>query len=243
MKKVKLMMMTLMMSLCLSNNLNASIESSYRKIKRDAKTRHEMANDADVKSGTAILLLGCGLILLIGTPLVIINNRKVKKLHEETRKKKDILILDISKLLNIHNTELVDSFSKNKIKASISLDIQEFDFELFDLKIKEFGQLLKIDNISNNYQLLINIQNALKQELKKSNLIEKYGEDIGLKIFNHEYFVGMSKEQLIECKGKPNKIETEVLKTKTKEIYIYGNKSSGDIFNFVDGKLERFKDR
>lgn len=52
----------------------------------------------------------------------------------------------------------------------------------------------------------------------------------------------MTEEQLIDCKGEPTKIELDQLKTKTKRVFIYGNKISGDVFNFVDGVLERFKD-
>ena len=56
-------------------------------------------------------------------------------------------------------------------------------------------------------------------------------------MLNHEYWIGMTEEQLIDAKGQPDKIDLEQLKTKTKKIYIYGNKSSGDVFNFVDGVL------
>lgn len=78
---------------------------------------------------------------------------------------------------------------------------------------------------------------------RHKELIEKYGEEIADKLVKREYFLGMTEEQLIDCKGRPTNIEREEMKTKTKVIYIYGNKSSGDIFVFVNGELERFKDR
>jgi hypothetical protein len=47
----------------------------------------------------------------------------------------------------------------------------------------------------------------------------------------------------LESFGEPDKIEIEELKTKTKKIFIYGNKTSGDVLVFENGKLARFKDR
>ena len=83
------------------------------------------------------------------------------------------------------------------------------------------------------------------QKIKQRHdyLRSKYSESEVQKMLNQEYWIGMTEEQLIDAKGQPDKIDLEQLKTKTKKIYIYGNKSSGDVFNFVDGLLERFKDR
>jgi hypothetical protein len=103
--------------------------------------------------------------------------------------------------------------------------------------------LYKTEIIDQNYKILKNIENQLLSEKRRFDLIDKYGEIEGQKIYNNEYFIGMTEEQLIDSKGNPTKIETEVFKKSTKKIYIYGNKSSGDVFNFIDGKLERFKDR
>jgi hypothetical protein len=95
----------------------------------------------------------------------------------------------------------------------------------------------------NSSQLLKIFDLAKKQKQRFDYLLSKYNENQVIKIMNHEYWIGMTEEQLLDCKGKPDKIDLEQLKTKTKKIYIYGNKSSGDVFNFVDGILERFKDR
>lgn len=78
---------------------------------------------------------------------------------------------------------------------------------------------------------------------KKELLLSKYPAEEALKLLKHEYWIGMTEEQLIDAKGKPDKLEVEQMKTKTKRIFIYGNKSSGDVFSFVNGTLERFKDR
>lgn len=38
-------------------------------------------------------------------------------------------------------------------------------------------------------------------EKRRLTLIEKHGEDIGMKLFNQQFFLGMTKEQLIDSKG------------------------------------------
>jgi type II secretory pathway pseudopilin PulG len=80
-------------------------------------------------------------------------------------------------------------------------------------------------------------------EEKKAMLIQKYGEEIGLKLLYNEYWIGMTEEQIIDAKGKPTKIDTEVLKTKTKKTLVYGNKSSGDYFVLENGVVVKFMDR
>lgn len=74
-------------------------------------------------------------------------------------------------------------------------------------------------------------------------LIQKYGEDIGNRLVNHSYWIGMTEEQLIDCKGRPDKIETQAEKTITKHTYIYGKKSSGDYFVLENGVVIKFIDR
>lgn len=92
-------------------------------------------------------------------------------------------------------------------------------------------------------QSIDNVRLIIKQVERHKGLIDKYGEEIADRLVKHDYFLGMTEEQLLDCKGQPTKIEREEMKTKTKIIYIYGNKSSGDVFVFVNGVLERFKDR
>jgi predicted RND superfamily exporter protein len=74
-------------------------------------------------------------------------------------------------------------------------------------------------------------------------MVNKYGEEIGWKLLKQEYWVGMTKEQLVDANGEPTQTETEVLKTKTKETLIYGNKSSGDYFVFENGIATKIVDR
>jgi hypothetical protein len=87
------------------------------------------------------------------------------------------------------------------------------------------------------------ITSAMLWKQRVENLCDKYGEDVAWKILNNDYWVGMTQEHLIESKGQPTKIETEKLKTKTKEIWIYGNKSSGDYFVFENGVATKVVDR
>lgn len=87
-------------------------------------------------------------------------------------------------------------------------------------------------------------ERAARLEKRRQGLISKHGEDIGMKLFNQQFFIGMTKDQLVDSKGySPDKTEIEQLKTKTKETWVYGNKNSGDIFVFENEVLTKFKDR
>jgi hypothetical protein len=82
-----------------------------------------------------------------------------------------------------------------------------------------------------------------KLEARQNELTAKYGQDVMAKLMNHQTWIGMSKEQLLDSQGEPTKIETEILKTKTKETLIYGNKSSGDYFVVENGLVSKIVDR
>lgn len=85
-------------------------------------------------------------------------------------------------------------------------------------------------------------QNAARERLE--GLTNKYGAGIALKLVNNEYFIGMTPEQLMDSKErKPDSIEVQQLKTKTKEIWVYGNKNSGDWFVFENGIAVKITDR
>jgi len=87
------------------------------------------------------------------------------------------------------------------------------------------------------------IDETIEKFKHKKALLQKYGEDIGSRLINHKYWIGMTEEQLLDCRGKPHKIETQVLQTKTKQTYIYGNKNSGDYFVIENGVVVKFVDR
>lgn len=87
-------------------------------------------------------------------------------------------------------------------------------------------------------------ERAERIEKRRLALIREYGEEIGMKLFNQQFFIGMTKDQVEHSKGyPPDKKEREELKTKTKDTWIYGNKSSGDVFIFENDVLTKYKDR
>lgn len=59
-------------------------------------------------------------------------------------------------------------------------------------------------------------------EKRKETLLEKYGEEIGQKIIQGEVWTGMAKEMLIDALGEPSQTKEDVLKTKIKEKFSYG---------------------
>ncbi|NDK57375.1 DUF4236 domain-containing protein [Pontibacter fetidus] len=89
---------------------------------------------------------------------------------------------------------------------------------------------------------------ALEQaRLTKARILDlqaKYGEEVASKLLQEAFWIGMTRQQVLEAKNRaPDKIEVEVMKTKTKETLVYGNKSSGDVFVLENGLVTRFKDR
>jgi hypothetical protein len=148
-----------------------------------------------------------------------------------------ILIITISK---ISANKKIREEEERIVKIKNDLVLAVKNGEILNNHYDEIASKLGTLNSS---QLLKIFDLAKKQKQRFDYLLSKYNENQVIKIMNHEYWIGMTEEQLLDCKGKPDKIDLEQLKTKTKKIYIYGNKSSGDVFNFVDGILERFKDR
>jgi uncharacterized protein len=57
---------------------------------------------------------------------------------------------------------------------------------------------------------------------RKRLLIAKYGEAVAARIIAREIWQGMTDEQLIESWGRPVEIGSEVMRTKTKQIWKYG---------------------
>lgn len=143
-----------------------------------------------------------------------------------------------TELLNSVNTKGLEHFRKDVIEFKTKYDLISSLF-MYKERIKNFDEVVKqLSELTYS-----DVKNNVDRFKKQLSLSEKYSDEIVSKIMDKEYFLGMLEEHLIAMRGEPTKVEREVLKTKTKDIYIYGNKSSGDIFVFVDGKLESFKDR
>jgi hypothetical protein len=102
----------------------------------------------------------------------------------------------------------------------------------FDEEIKVNSEYLKYladhDTIFNNIKILLSKYNDM---------------NIVWKIINKQYFLEMTTDMLKDMRGEPSKIEIEKTKTSEKFIFIYGNKSSGDLFYFENDLLVKFKDR
>lgn len=126
----------------------------------------------------------------------------------------------------------INKSRKNKRLLKEALKKIEDAFNKQEIAEQHKDYLIKKVNSNNLAYFRVDdeIQSMKELILKDKMLRNKYGNDIASKLLNHEYWVGMTKEQLLDCKGKPTKIETAALKTKTKETFIYGNKSSGDYF-------------
>lgn len=140
-----------------------------------------------------------------------------------------------------------ESNKKAKAKAETELAKSKVDIAFNAGEITETQRDILLQKIDQDKQFRLGVDGkiaAFKRLLQQqAALIHKYGDEIGGRLVNHQYWIGMTEEQLLDCKGNPDKIEREVLKTKTKVIYIYGNKSSGDYFILVNGKVEKFVDR
>ncbi len=103
--------------------------------------------------------------------------------------------------------EISDLSNNNKILKEDFLALEKLFNSKSSLKTKE------------DYDK--HIRKAKNKSIRHSKLMEKYGEEKGLKIFLGETWVGMKKEELIDSAGAPGDSDKEVLKTKTKENYYY----------------------
>ena len=220
-------------------NVFSSMESDYRRAKRDAKTREEISKDDGFRNGVLYMIIA---VVGIGVILMIQQKNKVK--NTENKYESDYLN-EIEKLSIL--------FKVNKEDLKEMLEIGIFDFTIdtnFDVKLLDppINNLFTIKrNQGGKYEKTYNHLLILKQgvidTIHKTKLVDKYGEEKGSQIFNNQYYIGMTKEELKDGRGEPTKIELERLKTKTKELWIYGNKNSGDVFIFENDLLVKFIDR
>lgn len=116
-------------------------------------------------------------------------------------------------------------------------------FKIENLNVENWADVESLAHTKGLDWLISKGEEALRNGRRLKTMIAKYGEDKGYKIYNKQFYLGMSKEELKDSTGEPTKIEIEVLKTKTKEVWIYGNKSSGDVFVFENEILTKFTDR
>lgn len=149
-------------------------------------------------------------------------------------------------LIRMEEMELSSRLSKSQsVSEWKSMILDHLNTLLSEKSITQFeynGVLTELEGVNSSAakdaysKIIVNANNRIKWR-------EMFEEDSVERMINGEYWSGMSEQQLILMRGEPTKIETELLKTKVNKFYIYGTKSTGDVFVFNEGKLERFKDR
>ena len=194
--------------------------------------------------------------------------QKSRIMEEERKKELRVLLNSLNANKEIHEAHfkiLNDNWSNwnaEKIDSQIKVSVAKLEEERanaqrkvgFEARLESelaedsisreaFSQLASRINRDDLTVLIRELESEIASYSRKKILVGKYGELDGTRISNGQYWLGMSEEQLIDSIGKPTLIEREVLKTKEKIIYIYGKKTTGDVFTFVNGKLEALKDR
>jgi len=188
------------------------------------------------------VIIGLVTLGIIGLLIIIISGNKIlKKKLSETIKKINHLNgrVDISVIES--DLKKMSSSKWDKYVDDINIKFQLID-KLSTIKdeIKNYNEVISDLEKSSKEQVKKKVTQIIDEKILEEDLKSKYGEEIATKLINRDYFIGMTEDQLLFCRGKATKTEQEVLKTKTKIIHIYGNKNSGDIFTFVNGELERF---
>ena len=231
MKKIKLLTIFLFTVLI----SNASVESSYRKMKRDQKTREQMRENGDTLNFGNTLIF-CGIIFIGLVWYGYFTNKKNEKEKLEKTKKINIIVNKFCNIFDIDELKYYELKNSNKFPVKhISLD----DLILLKSILADFDTINDVDNYKH-------IEDIIKLYERYFVLLNKYdnNKEKTYNIFTKNYFIGMTKDELLDARNsEPTKKELEKLKTKEKEIWIYGNKSSGDIFTFENNILIKFTDR
>jgi len=107
-----------------------------------------------------------------------------------------------------------------------------------------FGITDEIINDKTSFEDVELTYDSLERILSKYRpLMAKYDRDMVNKIGMGYYWIGMTEENLIDMKGQPTNLETKIKKDVDIKVYVYGNKQTGDILTFENGKLTEFTDR
>lgn len=222
------------------SSYSSNIYSGYRSMKRDANTAHEINEN----TGGALIPIVISIVII---SIIWIILQYIFKQIKRKQKLAEIELLkqEGDKLLTDNNYEL----AINKYKLAFVEYRDLYRLQNDGRHIRPLTNNVKKEVLDRFNVLKHNINytehqfDLILKEKRKRKLVDKYGEEKASKIINKEFYIGMTNEELLESIGGPTKKEEEVLKTKTKETWIYGNKSSGDVFVFENGVLVRFKDR
>jgi hypothetical protein len=154
---------------------------------------------------------------LLGLPIVI----GIFKLINKSKIKKEQNILKENYLKEIPS--LMDEVKALPLQFLITNDV--------------INDNTPFDDIESAYEGLTRIVNKYRP------LVAKYDRDMVHKIGMGYYWIGMTEENLIDMKGQPTKLESKIKKDVSIKVYVYGNKQTGDILTFENGKLTEFTDR
>lgn len=140
-------------------------------------------------------------------------------------------IVDYNKSYNMLKVSPVD-----KVNLTLRTVIPKYEIMLPLAKYKD--RIYDWDDTIKNLKLLESkyIKNNVKIILKRFGLIEEYGFELGTKLANHSFFIGMTEQMLLDVKGAPLSIVREGV-LESKKVLTYNTKAGEEVFVFVDGKL------
>jgi hypothetical protein len=148
-------------------------------------------------------------------------------------------IVFIMKLINKSKTKKNENILKeNYLRAIPSLMEEVKSLPLQFLVTNDVvNDKTPFEDVESTYDVLTTIVNKYRP------LVAKYDRDMVNKIGMGYYWIGMTEENLIDMKGQPTNLESKIKKDVDIKVYVYGNKQTGDILTFENGKLTEFTDR
>jgi Skp family chaperone for outer membrane proteins len=132
---------------------------------------------------------------------------------------------------------------KNRTKNSQVFEKLLTEFNKIKQEIESFPANITIE-VDNQYDTIETNLSKIKQirdSLKR--LFEKYDAETAIRLYNGEFWIGMTREQILDIKGEPTSVETEKTSTLERSTLYYGGKRSGDVFKLENNVLVSFKDR
>ena len=103
-----------------------------------------------------------------------------------------------------------------------------------DVKAKQEKELIEREN----WQRQKKLHNEKELAKRKDDLIKKYGKKIGENIFQGVIWMGMTKEMVIDSRGRPNDINRTVGEWGVHEQWVYNN----TYLYFENGKLTSWQE-
>jgi hypothetical protein len=149
------------------------------------------------------------------------------------------ILIGVIKLINKSKIKKEQSILKeNYLKEIPSLMSEVKSLPLqFGITNDVVSDNTSFEDVESTYEGLTGIVNKYRP------LVAKYDRDMVNKIGMGYYWIGMNEENLIDMKGQPTNLESKIKKDVDIKVYVYGNKQTGDILTFENGKLTEFTDR